>query len=67
MFHSRDCAQVQMPNVSSDFKEYEKRTQRDIQEDLKSAIDLMFDFKKHLNKFHPGASEAVLRMFRDGF
>jgi hypothetical protein len=65
MLHSRDCAQVSYMNEQH--KDYENRCKRDIQEDMKSAIDLVFDFKRELAKFHPGASECILRMIRDGF
>ena len=48
-------------------KDYVDCCTRDIQEDLKSAIDLFFYFKRELSKLHPGATETVLRMVRDGF
>lgn len=63
----RDCAQVPMMSCTKEAKEYEERCKRDMQEDLKSAIDLVFDFKRELGKFHPGATETVLRMVREGF
>lgn len=66
MLHCRDSAQA-VPYMNADHKEYEERCKRDIQQDLKSGIDLLFDFKKQLSKLHPGASESLIRMVRDGF
>jgi hypothetical protein len=66
MLNCRESSQ-EVPYMNHMHKEYEERCKRDIQQDLKSGIDLLFDFKKQLSKLHPGASESLLRMVRDGF
>lgn len=56
------------PCVSSneEHKKYEARCKRDMQEDLKEGIDIIFEFKKSISKLHPGATESILRLIRDG-
>lgn len=40
------------------------RWNRNEQDDLKEAIDLMYDFKKKLNKLHPRISDMVETMLQ---
>ena len=65
MFLCTDSTAITCKNT--EHKEYDERCKRDIQQDLKSGIDLLFDFKNLLSKLHPGASESIIRMVREGY
>ncbi len=42
--------------------EYEERLKRNPAKDLKEGIDLVFDLKAKIDKFHPISSETLIRM-----
>lgn len=57
-FKNKQIAEI--PNMPMINKTWE----RNVQEDLKKAIDLLFDFKASLDKLHPECTRVIERIMQ---
>lgn len=40
----------------------DERYKRDVTRDIKDGIDMLFEFKRTIDKFHPTATDILIRM-----
>lgn len=62
MLSSLNCNQAQRCEVSA--PRMDDRYERNEQEDLKLAIDHLYEFKAKLNKLHPGVLDKIELMLQ---
>ena len=60
----RNCAEIRPYIPSQEESDYNERLKRDMRDDIRHGLDLLFKFKDELEKMHPGATEIIHMLCR---